>query len=126
MDLSRTAIILLALATVSASTPAVAASESQERISRLRFLALADWGGQSEEPYCTDAQHEVANGMASVAAAREHQDGSSTDPEAEFVLALGDNFYGSGLPMDDWDNANLRFEKTFEEVYSQKELKIPW
>lgn len=39
------------------------------------------------------------------------------------VLALGDNFYGSGIHGDDSDP---RFEETFESVYSDKSLQVPW
>jgi hypothetical protein len=123
--MNATIIILSAAAAAVSST--VAAVVSQERKSHLRFLALGDWGGEGVEPYCTKQQREVSNGMAFVAAARRQtDDGSSTIPAAEFILALGDNFYSTGLPMNDWDHADLRFKKTFEEVYSQKELKKPW
>lgn len=122
---------------LSAVLTVASAAESQKRKSGLRFLAVGDWGGKGVEPYCTESQRQVANGMASVAAAAfvHRQLGSSSSsifdaaedvPEAEFILALGDNFYPAGLPMYDDEMVNLRFEKTFEEVYSQKELKKPW
>ena len=81
---------------------------------RLRFLALGDWGGVDHFPYHTEEQIETADGMADIAA----------EQGSEFVLALGDNFYYSGL-MDD-DHAQMRFEQTFEKVYHHDELQVPW
>lgn len=124
-------VLLVATFLVAASTAAAAAQsvlsseESQvQRKSLLRFLAIGDWGGKSKPPYCTDEQREVANGMALVAC--KSDDEQHTVPEAEFVLALGDNFYAAGLPMKDPEYATLRFTKTFEDVYSQEALNIPW
>lgn len=137
MSRQRTSAILLSalLVTflVAASTAAaavVSSEESQvERKSLFRFLAIGDWGGKSKPPYCTDEQREVANGMALVASSSSgvvKSDDEDTVPEAEFVLALGDNFYAAGLPMKDPEHATLRFAKTFEDVYSQQALNIPW
>ena len=93
---------------------------------KLRFLAIGDWGGQGESPYYTDAQLETANGMAKVAAASSPLLLMNNDdhvPAASFVVALGDNFYSQGVSTA---NYKERFEKTFEEVYHQKELQVPW
>ena len=126
---------LLAVSTAAAAAQSVLSSEESqvvERKSLLRFLAIGDWGGKSKPPYCTDEQREVANGMALVASSstgvgnKSDDDGESPVPEAEFVLALGDNFYAAGLPMKDPEHATLRFTKTFEDVYSQEALNIPW
>jgi tartrate-resistant acid phosphatase type 5 len=81
---------------------------------RLRFLAIGDWGGTDFFPYHTQEQLDTADGMAKVA----------REQEAEFVLALGDNFYYAGL-MDD-AFAKMRFEQTFERVYNHDELQVPW
>lgn len=138
MSRQRTSTILLTALLVSflvaASTAAaqsvLSSEESQvERKSLFRFLAIGDWGGKSVHPYCTDEQREVANGIALVASSSsgvDKSDGEVTVPEAEFVLALGDNFYAAGLPMKDPEHATLRFTKTFEDVYSQEALGIPW
>jgi hypothetical protein len=139
MSRQRTSTILLSALLVTflvvASTAAVASSEKSqvvERKSLLRFLAIGDWGGKSTPPYCTDEQREVANGMALVASSSsssgvgKSDDEDTTVPEAEFVLALGDNFYAAGLPMKDPEHATLRFTKTFEAVYNQEALNIPW
>lgn len=53
----------------------------------LRFLALGDWGGVSNPPYHTAREVATAAEMGRTAAAR----------GADFVLALGDNFYYSGV-----------------------------
>lgn len=82
---------------------------------RLHFLTLGDWGGSDHFPYHTLGQTETADGMARIAA----------EQGSEFVLALGDNFYYAGL-MDDEDHARMRFEETFERVYFQEELQVPW
>lgn len=78
----------------------------------LRFLALADWGGQPNHPYTTHIQIAVAEQMAATAD-REH---------AHFVLSLGDNIYLEGIkkPRDS------RLQKTYEDVYYHDSLHIPW
>ena len=83
-------------------------SSSGSSISRLRFLAIGDWGGQSNPPYYTKGQWETAKGMAKVAAGHtsgalnDDVDNTASRPAASFVLALGDNFYNGGLS----DNEN--------------------
>jgi hypothetical protein len=53
----------------------------------LAFLALADWGGQTDWPMTTDAQLQCAPTMASVA----------TQLQASHVVSAGDNFYDAGV-----------------------------
>jgi hypothetical protein len=112
--------------------------------SRLRFLAIGDWGGQSTPPYYTEGQWDTAQGMARVAGAvvagrsgsgddgdlnLERGDDDDDDrrgrPAVSFVLALGDNFYWGGLPGDDED-AWTRYEGTFDKVYGHPDLQVPW
>uniref|UniRef100_A0A7S1CSA9 acid phosphatase n=1 Tax=Skeletonema marinoi TaxID=267567 RepID=A0A7S1CSA9_9STRA len=81
---------------------------------RLHFLAVGDWGGTDFFPYYTEGQVETADGMAKIAA----------EKGSEFVLALGDNFYQTGL-MDD-AFAQMRFDETFEKVYHHDDLQMPW
>ncbi|XP_045156966.2 tartrate-resistant acid phosphatase type 5-like [Mercenaria mercenaria] len=78
----------------------------------LNFLAFGDWGGISFHPYTTPVQTSVADQMARVAA-RE---------KVSFVLALGDNFYLYGVESVD----DPRFQTTFEAVYYNSSLHIPW
>ena len=66
----------------------------------LSFVVLGDWGGQPLYPYTTDAEREVAKEMGNTAASV----GSS------FTMALGDNFYDTGVR----DVADPRFKETFE------------
>lgn len=42
---------------------------------------------------------------------------------AEFVIALGDNFYSDGIPTDASDP---RFQQTYESVYTGAALQIDW
>lgn len=66
----------------------------------LNFVVLGDWGGQPEEPYTTDAEREVAEQMGKTAAS----------VGSQFTLALGDNFYDTGVK----DVHDPRFQETFE------------
>jgi len=80
----------------------------------LSFLSIGDWGGQDKEPHYTTPQMKSATlGMPLI----------SDKINAEFVLALGDNFYGSGIHGDEHDP---RFKETFEDVYSSPSLQIPF
>ena len=76
----------------------------------LHFLAIGDWGGREWWPYTTLAQVRTASGMARIATAQ----------NSTFVLALGDNFYSHGQATP------KRFAATYEKVYQQKSLQIPW
>lgn len=53
----------------------------------IKFLAIGDWGGVPYPPYITAVQKATAQEMSKVA----EQMG------ADFVLALGDNFYYKGV-----------------------------
>uniref|UniRef100_M3ZSP1 Tartrate-resistant acid phosphatase type 5 n=2 Tax=Xiphophorus TaxID=8082 RepID=M3ZSP1_XIPMA len=78
----------------------------------IRFLALGDWGGLPSAPYVTTVQITTAQEMSKVA----EQMG------ADFILALGDNFYYKGVESVD----SPRFQETFESVYTSKYLRVPW
>lgn len=78
----------------------------------IKFLAVGDWGGVPYPPYITAVQKATAREMSKVA---EHMG-------ADFVLALGDNFYYKGVDSKD----SPRFQDTFESVYTAKSLKVPW
>ncbi|XP_065809844.1 tartrate-resistant acid phosphatase type 5a isoform X2 [Labrus bergylta] len=78
----------------------------------IKFLAVGDWGGVPYCPYVTAVQKATSREMSKVA----EQMG------ADFVLALGDNFYFRGV-----DNVDShRFKDTFESVYTSESLNIPW
>lgn len=69
----------------------------------LNFLVLGDWGGKPEYPYTTEAETRIASIMGKVAG----------DTNSQFILALGDNFYDTGV-KDVYDH---RFKYTFEVYY---------
>uniref|UniRef100_A0A1A8FSJ1 Tartrate-resistant acid phosphatase type 5 n=2 Tax=Nothobranchius korthausae TaxID=1143690 RepID=A0A1A8FSJ1_9TELE len=78
----------------------------------IRFLAVGDWGGLPYPPYVTAVQKTTANEMNAVAERM----------GADFILALGDNFYYRGVESVD----SPRFQETFESVYAAKSLRVPW
>ncbi|NXC44590.1 PPA5 phosphatase, partial [Penelope pileata] len=79
----------------------------------VQFLAVGDWGGVPDPPFATPREVATAAAMGRAA----------TDPGADFVLALGDNFYYEGV-RDEWDP---RFQETFERVFTAPGLQaLPW
>eukprot|EP00054_Salpingoeca_dolichothecata_P003394 m.26786 g.26786 ORF g.26786 m.26786 type:complete len:331 (-) comp13821_c0_seq1:113-1105(-) len=77
------------------------------------FLAVGDWGGQDSSPYVTTGEVATASGMGIKAA----------EMNSRFQLALGDNFYSSGIHGT---AESPRFEETFEECYNASSLNSPW
>ncbi len=80
--------------------------------SKLSFLAVGDWGGMPVEPYFTPGQKASAKGMDTVA----------RNLDASFILALGDNMYLNGVQSP----TSVRFNGTFQQVYTGKSLMKPW
>ncbi|OQR76393.1 tartrate-resistant acid phosphatase type 5-like [Tropilaelaps mercedesae] len=78
----------------------------------VRFLVFGDWGGIPFYPYSTVIQRRTAKKMAQFASRR----------EVQFILALGDNFYFTGVR----DVGDRRFQRTFEEIYNEGSMRIPW
>ncbi|XP_061080730.1 tartrate-resistant acid phosphatase type 5-like [Conger conger] len=78
----------------------------------IRFLAVGDWGGLPHPPYSTPVQQATARGMGRAA----------QDMGADFVLALGDNFYFTGVDSVE----DPRFQETFERVFTARSLHVPW
>lgn len=74
----------------------------------LTFLAIGDFGGISRPPYTTHMQRKVAEVMGQYA----------DSGKAQFVIGLGDNFYGNGVKTVD----DPRFTTTFEHVYTNPTL----
>mmetsp|Transcript_13939 Transcript_13939/g.40840 ORF Transcript_13939/g.40840 Transcript_13939/m.40840 type:complete len:351 (-) Transcript_13939:233-1285(-) len=64
------------------------------------FLSIGDWGDRRAE--------RVAKAMG--------------DYSPEFILALGDNFYNSGVSSVD----DRQFKTTFENQFSAESLQVPW
>ena len=66
----------------------------------LDFVMIGDWGGQPDAPYYTKAEADIATQMGKKA----------SDVGARFTVALGDNFYDTGVKNVD----DQRFKETFE------------
>lgn len=81
----------------------------------LTFLAMGDWGGAPSPPWTTPAEVQTAAGMQKVA--------STMTPTPMFALALGDNFYTTGIQGD---AHAVRFNDTFENVFTGSNLQSPF
>lgn len=77
--------------------------------SELNFLVMGDWGGQDNAPYTTKPEAQMAQAM---------NDAADT-LDANFALALGDNFYHYGVKSVD----DPRFETTFEQCFTGEALQ---
>lgn len=73
----------------------------------LNFLVFGDWGREGELD-----QVEVARQMAK----------NAKDIGAKFVISVGDNFYENGVKS----TTDKHWRKSFEEVYSEPSLQVPW
>ena len=73
---------------------------------RATFAVLGDWGRDTPE------QHHVAAAMGRTAATA----------QADFVLAIGDNFYTDGVASVD----DPLWQSVFEGVYTHPALQVPW
>ncbi|XP_030592994.1 tartrate-resistant acid phosphatase type 5a isoform X1 [Archocentrus centrarchus] len=106
--------ILIATLTVAYCYPTAFQDLEESRSNRtsIKFLAVGDWGGVPYPPYITAVQKATAREMSKIA----------DQMGADFVLALGDNFYYTGVNTVD----SPRFQETFESVYTEKSLQIPW
>lgn len=98
----------LAASSVISSSALVVADEDSAK----GFLVMGDWGGQSSFPYYTKEEKVTAGGMDSLA----------SDPKVGFALALGDNFYSTGVKSV----SDRRFEETFEKVFDGSNLQDPF
>ena len=72
----------------------------------VNFLLIGDWGMANAN------QALVASQMAEYA----------HNVSADFVVALGDNFYENGVVSD----TDPQWKNTFRDVYSHASLDIPW
>ncbi|KAJ1429660.1 Metallo-dependent phosphatase-like protein [Ochromonadaceae sp. CCMP2298] len=79
----------------------------------VELLVLGDWGGMPIDPYTTPGQRATAKGMGVVGA----------QLKVQAVLALGDNFYFSGIVGDE---TSSRFAHTWDDVYTDTSLQVPW
>jgi len=104
---SRFALRLLLVALLVTAAMPLARCFAATPAKALSFLVLGDWGRGG-----TNLQREVAAQMAKAAAAY----------GAKFVITTGDNFYQSGVSSVDAP----AWRKSFEDVYVQPELQVPW
>eukprot|EP00930_Biecheleria_cincta_P057874 TRINITY_DN43745_c0_g1_i1.p1 TRINITY_DN43745_c0_g1~~TRINITY_DN43745_c0_g1_i1.p1 ORF type:complete len:353 (-),score=45.20 TRINITY_DN43745_c0_g1_i1:5-1063(-) len=75
----------------------------------LDFMVIGDWGGLPLWPYKTPGEVGVAHELGLLASKH----------DAKYTLALGDNFYLSGV-----DSVNdARFNETFEQVFASESLQ---
>lgn len=85
----------------------VATSVRAEPSKALSFLVLGDWGVRG-----TPGQRAVARQMGTTA----------RESGAQFVLTVGDNFYSTGVASV----ADSHWVESFESVYTDPALQIPW
>ncbi|KAK2815709.1 hypothetical protein Q5P01_026176 [Channa striata] len=104
--------ILIAAIPVAYCYPTAYQDLAKKNRTSIKFLAVGDWGGLPYPPYVTAVQETTAQEMGVVA----EQMG------ADFILALGDNFYYKGVDSVD----SPRFKETFESVFTAKSLQVPW
>ena len=102
MKLSRRRFLIGASAFAFSTPPQAAEAAS------LSFLVLGDWGN----PARREDQMRVAKAMADKAQAVPQQ----------FVLSVGDNFYGSGVD----GVSDQQWLSSFEEIYASPALQCPW
>ncbi|CBY33663.1 unnamed protein product [Oikopleura dioica] len=76
------------------------------------FFLLGDWGGRPAPRYTSSLQLNSARCMMKYAKRN----------KPEYILSLGDHFYFNGV-VDEYD---LRWKKTFEDVYDSEEMMVPW
>nr|QGW52010.1 tartrate-resistant acid phosphatase [Dugesia japonica] len=78
----------------------------------IHFFVIGDWGGIPDPPYSTDIEKKTSREMIKLA----------NSMQIDFLLALGDNFYYSGVESE-YDS---RFQTTFESVFNNSDLYFPW
>ena len=98
-----------ATASGSAFASASSASSASSAVEGWNFLVMGDWGGQPVIPYTTKEEVITSKGMGSVSAAL----------NSSYCLALGDNFYYSGVKSTD----DHRWKATFEDVFTAPTLQ---
>jgi hypothetical protein len=103
------ALVFVSLCAVATAT----ISSSSSATTGIHFLAVGDWGGSGSTPFTTPAQIASASGMDLIA----------KNINSQFVVALGDNFYDSGISTNE---NSARFGETFETVYTGSYLQSPW
>ena len=130
---SAAAAVLVAFAAAQSAPPQTPPVTAGAPLLPLTFMALGDWGGGPLwwQNYTTPEQHLCAAGMGAFAA---------SPAQPSFTLALGDNFYATGLcnnrTLAPYNNTcpnatdpragtaeDVRFELTYESVYDAPALR---
>jgi tartrate-resistant acid phosphatase type 5 len=88
---------------------ALAGASPEEITNSMRFLVMGDWGGTGKSPYTTSSEVNTAKSM----------DEAAKSLGAKFSLALGDNFYTTGVKSV----TDPRFEETFEQCFTGSSLQ---
>jgi len=94
------------------ATAAVFLIQGSHGLDSLRTFIIGDWGGVDKKPYTTLYERSTAEQMGKMA--------DLYGPQ--YIFALGDNFYYSGV-KNEYD---FRFNATYESVYTAKSLQVPW
>uniref|UniRef100_A0A915LNY1 Calcineurin-like phosphoesterase domain-containing protein n=1 Tax=Meloidogyne javanica TaxID=6303 RepID=A0A915LNY1_MELJA len=87
---------------------------SYPKAKSLNFVIVGDIGGLPIYPYYSYAQKRVAEAISNVV--------SEQGEPLNFVINVGDNFYFNGVS----DIFDSRFEDSFEQVYDDENLFVPW
>ncbi|CAK5075792.1 unnamed protein product [Meloidogyne enterolobii] len=87
---------------------------SHPKAKSLNFVIVGDIGGLPIYPYYSYAQKRVAEAISNVVL-------EQGEP-LNFVINVGDNFYFNGVS----DIFDSRFEDSFEQVYDNENLLVPW
>lgn len=105
--ISRRSLLAATSALASGLTLRPAFAQSAQPPAGFSFLALGDWGSRGIAP-----QRAVAAAMAQAA----------KQAQARFIVALGDNFYPSGVSSI----VDPHWQESFEQVYTAPSLQVPW
>jgi len=82
----------------------------------LNFLVMGDWGGQGSAPYTTHQEIATAGGMGKIASSL----------SAPFALALGDNFYSTGVDSVDSHDSSTHSRMYFLPTRSRATSSSTW
>ena len=103
----RTLFVASQAAMVGSLLPARLFAEDAKGSDTVNFLVFGDWGRNGEKD-----QADVAREMGVVA----------KKIDAQFILAVGDNFYEDGVASVD----DPQWQSSFEQVYTAESLQVPW
>lgn len=94
------------------STDKLLTTDKEKTAGLTSFVTLGDWGGAALEDYHKTDELAVAKTLGT----------SAESLNAQFLVNVGDNFYYYGVNS----TTDSQWQTTFEDVYTQKSLSIPW